>query len=111
MAHVQKSDEVFTWNGRVHLVRQGSWFSPLLEIEGSHRRAAIVLLLHMLCGITLRSVGISEQNRKYVILLRISCVKGRLCFSEYRNFECKGRLQLRNGLFQDLKVLQESAES
>jgi len=33
MAHAQKPDFVFRWNGRVHLNRQGCQFSRLLAAE------------------------------------------------------------------------------
>ena len=36
MAHAQKPDFIFRWNGRVHLTRQGRQFSRLLCSRGVH---------------------------------------------------------------------------
>jgi len=43
MAHAQKPDFLFRWNGRVHLNRRGRQFSPLLAAEVCASAAVVML--------------------------------------------------------------------
>ena len=62
MAHAQKPDFVFRWNGRVHLNRRGRQFSRLLEAEVC---ASAVVMLDTPCSEVVWRVLATHSIRQF----------------------------------------------
>jgi hypothetical protein len=62
MAHAQKPDFIFHWNGRVHLNRRGHQFSRLLTAEV---RASVVVMLNTPCSEVLWRVLATHSPRQF----------------------------------------------
>jgi hypothetical protein len=62
MAHKQKPDFVFRWNGRVHLYRRGRQFSRLLAAEVC---ASAEVMLDKSCSEVVWRVLATRSNRQF----------------------------------------------